>query len=305
MNPRRAGRPPALRHPLGRHPGQVDTHGVTRPDRELPADTGPAHRTPRPAGVGRGYGLPGAHYAVAHRGGAGLAPENSMAAFARSYALGIRYLETDIRSTSDGVCVAFHDATLRRMAGVRTRVADLSWAQLRGLRLPGGEPIPRLEDVLGAFPDARFTVDLKDPRAIGPLAVSLRRARAQRRVCVAGTADRWLADMRAVVGGGVTTAMGWESLTRLAAAARLGVRPVGVVRAPFAHVPLRLRRVPVFVDRLVAMAHDLGAQVLVWTVDDPVRMHRLLDCGVDGIISDRPDLLREVFVARGCWAPAA
>jgi glycerophosphoryl diester phosphodiesterase len=264
-----------------------------------------AVRPPARVPVQRGYRLTAGPYAVAHRGGGGLATENTMLAFERSSALGIRYLETDVQITSDGVCVAFHDASLARMTGVRARVKDLSWRQLRAVRLPGDQTIPRLDEALEAFPDTRFTVDLKDPRGIGPLAATLRRTVAGRRVCVAGSADRWLADVRAVMGAGVTTAMGWESLTRLATAARLGVRPVGVVRAPFAHVPLRLRWVPVFVDRLVAMAHDLGAQVLVWTVDDPGRMHRLLDAGVDGIISDRPDLLRDVLVSRGCWASAA
>jgi glycerophosphoryl diester phosphodiesterase len=104
------------------------------------------------------------------------------------------------------------------------------------------------------------------------------------------------------MGSAVSTAMGWESLARLAAAARLGMRPRGVVRAPFVHVPLRLHRLPVFVERLVSMVHDLGAQLLVWTIDDPALMHRLLDFGVDGIISDRPDLLREVLLGRGSWA---
>lgn len=242
--------------------------------------------------------------AIAHRGGAGLAVENSLAAFARSYALGIRYLETDARVTADGVCVAFHDSSLRRMVGLPGRVESLSWDQLRRVRLRGGAQVPRLDDVLAAFPDARFTVDLKDTRGIGALAVAVRRTHAQRRVCVAGCTDLVLADVRAVIAG-VTTAMGWDSLTRLAAAARLGTRPRGVVRAPYAHVPLRLGRLPVFAERLVTMTHDLGAQVLVWTVNDPARMHRLLDCGVDGIMSDRPDLLREVLLARGHWtAPA-
>jgi glycerophosphoryl diester phosphodiesterase len=259
----------------------------------------------------RGYGQAERPYAVAHRGGGGLALENTMEAFARSYALGFRYLETDVRTTADGVCAVFHDATLRRLAGVRARVRDLTWAELSALRLPdgrGGEGsrIPRLEELIEAFPDAKFMIDIKDPRGIGPLARALRHAGAEHRVCVAGCADRWLADARAVMGAGVSTAMGWESLTRLAAAARLGVRPHGVVRAPFAHVPLRLHRLPVFVERLVAMVHELGAQLIVWTVDDPVRMHRLLDFGVDGIITDRPDLLRDVLDRRGGWtAPAA
>ena len=254
-----------------------------------------------PAPGAPGYGRTGGPYAVAHRGGAGLAVENTLEAFARSHALGLRYLETDVRATTDGVCALFHDSTLRRLTGSSARIRDLSWAQLRAERLPGDHRVPRLEELLDAFPDGRLMIDLKDPRAIGPLARALRRSRAQARVCLAGGADRWLADARAVIGSDVRTAMGWESLARLAAAARLGMRPRGVVPAQFVHLPLRLSVVPVFVERLVTMVHDLGAELLIWTVDDPGSMHRLLDLGVDGVITDRPDLLREVLVSRGAW----
>jgi glycerophosphoryl diester phosphodiesterase len=277
--------------------------GDAVPALDLPGPGSPAATAA--TGPSAGYGQNGFPYAVAHRGGGGLAVENTTAAFARSYALGVRYLETDVQTTADGVCVAFHDASLRRMTGLRALVADLTWSELRGVRQVGNHPIARLDDLLEAYPQARFTIDLKNPRGIGALARTIRAAGAQERVCLAGSADRWLADARAVMGCGVTTAMGWESLTRLATAARLGVRPRGVQRAPFAHVPLRLHRLPVFVDRLVSMAHDLGAQLLIWTVDEPARMHRLLDAGVDGIITDRPDRLRDVLVMRGRWSPSA
>jgi glycerophosphoryl diester phosphodiesterase len=159
-------------------------------------------------GYGQGYGYGGLPYAVAHRGGGGLALENTLAAFAYSYALGYRHLETDLQTTSDGVCAALHDATLRRLAGLPIRIRDVTWCELAGLRLAGGHRV-------------------------------------------------------------------------------------------------RLHRLPVFVERLVTMAHDLGAQLLVWTVDEPAWMHRLLDLGIDGIITDRPDLLRDVLAGRGCWvAPA-
>lgn len=236
---------------------------------------------------------------MAHRGGAGLAPENTLAAFAHSYALGIRYLETDVRVSSDGICVAFHDADTGRLTGRPGRIADRGQAELDRLRVHGQEPLPRLEELFTAFPDAYFMLDLKDPRAIGPLAATVRRCGVRERICVGGSADRWLADVRAVLGGTVATALGWESLARLIASARLGIRPRGLVPAPFAHVPLRLGGLPVFAERLVTMAHDLGIRVLVWTVDAPVRMHRLLDVGADGIISDRPDVLRDVIVSRG------
>jgi glycerophosphoryl diester phosphodiesterase len=76
-----------------------------------------------------------------------------------------------------------------------------------------------------------------------------------------------------------------------------------LANAPFAHVPIKLGRVPIFVERVVAMSHDLGVRVVVWTVDEPQVIRRLLDAGVDAIITDRPDVLREVLVSRDQWAP--
>ncbi|HET9657530.1 MAG TPA: glycerophosphodiester phosphodiesterase family protein [Kineosporiaceae bacterium] len=256
----------------------------------------------RGEGIAR-YGDGNGLLAVAHRGGSGLAPENTMTAFSRSWALGLRYLETDLRLTADGACVLFHDARTRRLTGRPGTVARLTWDQVRPLRIAGREPIPRLEELLSAWPDARICVDLKDPRAIGRLAAVIRAYRAHDRVCLVGTADRWLADARAVLGGRVATALGWESTARLVAAARFGHRPRGIVRAPYVHVPLRLGRVPVYVDRLITMAREQGCRLVVWTVDEPAVMRRLLSAGVDGIITDRPDLLREVLVAHGSWRP--
>jgi glycerophosphoryl diester phosphodiesterase len=161
--------------------------------------------------------------------------------------------------------------------------------------------VARLDDLLATFPDARIAVDLKDPQALGRLAAVIRRFGAHDRVCLAGTADHWLGHGRALLGHGLITAMGWQSTVRLITAARLGVRPRDVRPAPFVHVPLRLHGVPVFFDRVVPMAAELGSRVVVWTVDDPCTMGRLLDAGVHGLISDRPDLLREVLVARGTW----
>ena len=244
-------------------------------------------------------------WVVAHRGGAALAPENTLAAFERSG--GPRRPLRRGRpapATVDGVCVVVHDANLRRVAGVARRVADLEWARLRRIRLPGGAAIPRIEEVFAAFPDARFMVDLKDRRAIPALSRAVRGYRLARRVCLAGADDDTLADAAAVLGpGGVRAAMGWRSAARLAAAARLGTRPRGVVPAPFVHVPLRVGRVPVFAGRLVTMTAELGAQVLVWTVDDTADMRRLLDAGVAGLITDCPDVARDVLIARGGWRP--
>jgi len=234
--------------------------------------------------------------AIAHRGGAGLAAENTLAAFARSYALGVRYLETDIRMSADGHLVAFHDAGLHRVTGTRGRVRDHSLADLTTLSVQGGGAIVTLVDVLASFPDACFTIDVKEPRTIAPLAELLRETGSIRRVCIAGARGRWLDELRRLTSDQLTTALSFRELARLAARSA----PSNAAGS-FAHVPLRLGRMRVYTAEVVQRAHDIGVRVLVWTVNDSTTMHRLLDQGVDGIITDRPDILREVLVARGQW----
>ena len=249
------------------------------------------------------YGDGSGPLAIAHRGGAGLAAENSLAAFGLASALGLRYLETDVRVTRDGRLVCFHDDTLDRVTSATGLVRSKSLLELHPLRINGIEPIPTLNEALDAFPDQCFTIDLKDQAAIAPLIKSLRRKGVAQRVCIAGAWDGWLVHVRSEVPE-VTTSLGWRSLTALLSCARTGVRPPkALATGSFAHVPIKLGRVPIFVERVVAMSHDIGVRVVTWTVDEPAVIRRLLDAGVDAIISDRPDLLREVLVSRDQWAP--
>ena len=251
------------------------------------------------------YGDGSGPLAIAHRGGAALAQENSLAAFGLASGLGLRYLETDVRVTSDGHLVCFHDETLERVTSATGPVQSKSLRELRSLRINDLEPIPTFDEALDAFPDQCFTVDPKDLAGLDALVKSLRRKGVAERVCIAGAWDGWLAQVSREVPE-VTTALGWRSLTALLMCAWAGVRPPRVLAtAPFAHVPVKLGRVPIFVERLVAMSHDIGVRVVTWTVNEPVAMVRLLDAGVDAIITDRPDVLREVLVSRHQWEPMA
>lgn len=265
----------------------------------------PAPRPPlvlHSRGVHASYGRHDGPLAIAHRGGAGLAPENTLAAFERSYALGVRYLETDVRITADGELVAFHDASLRRVTGRYRDVARTKLATLRQLRVCGTEPIPTLGEVLAAFPDACFTIDVKERAAIAPLAELLIASGASPRVCVAGSWDSWLAALGERVGPELTIALGWRSLAATLSRLHLDrARPPAREGNAFAHVPLRLGRFAIYADHLVERARAMGIRIVVWTVNDAPTMHRLLDAGVAGIITDRPDLLREVMIARDQW----
>jgi glycerophosphoryl diester phosphodiesterase len=245
--------------------------------------------------------------AFAHRGGAADAPENTMEAFAAAVELGFRYLETDVHLTSDGVLVAFHDASLDRVTDRSGRIAEMTWDEVARATVTGGATssggtgsIARMADLLEAFPDARFNIDPKADASVEPLAELITATGTADRVCVGAFSDRRVARVRALVGDELCTGLGPRAVTRLRLAS-LGL-PVGRPGGDCAQVPPSLRGVPVVDRRLIDTAHRLGLQVHVWTIDDPAEMHRLCDLGVDGIMTDRPAVLRDVLQARGVWA---
>ena len=234
----------------------------------------------------------------AHRGGAGEWPENTMLAFASAVGLGYRYLETDVHVTSDGVLVTFHDDVLDLVTDLTGPIAERPWSEVRRARVQG-EPIPLLEDVLGTWPEARVNIDAKSEGAVPAVAEALDRTGAHARVCIGSFIDRRVDRLRELTGGRVCTWMGRGQILRLRLAS-LGLP--GTTFAPCAQVPVRHGRVPVVDRLLVGAAHRRGVAVQVWTVDDRAEMERLLDLGVDGILSNRPTLLKEVLVARRQWA---
>jgi glycerophosphoryl diester phosphodiesterase len=273
--------------------------------------------------------------AFAHRGGAFHGRENTLAAFAHAVEMGYRYVETDVHVTADGVLVAFHDATLDRMTDTAGRISDLPWREVRaarvGIRDGHDERVPTFEELLGTWPDLRVNVDPKSDAAVGPLVEAVRRTNALDRVCVGSFSDHRLRAARRALGPGLCTSLGPRGVTRLRAlslgpsgraargapgtpvptngapttaapTAALNGRPA----VPLAQVPIRARvaggyRLPIVDARFVRYAHRRGIEVHVWTVDDAEEMTRLLDLGVDGIMTDRVEVLREVLSARGQW----
>jgi glycerophosphoryl diester phosphodiesterase len=239
--------------------------------------------------------------AIVHRGGAGEALENSASAFARAIELGFRYVETDVRATADGVLLAFHDRSLDRMTDGRGRISELSYAQVAGSRVGGKEPIPLLADLLADFPDVRFNIDAKHPGALRPLAQVLTAARALDRVCLASFSDSRLRWLRSALGPALCTGLGPREIGALKRSTVVGAAPRLPASALCAQVPPRLGPLPLVDARFAARAHDLGLAIHVWTIDAADEMDRLLDLGVDGIMTDRPEVLRQVMTRRGQW----
>jgi glycerophosphoryl diester phosphodiesterase len=238
--------------------------------------------------------------AFAHRGGAAHEPENSWRAFEHAIGLGYSYLETDVHATSDGVLVAFHDRTLDRLTDRTGRIAQLPYGEVSRARIGGTDPIPLLEDLLGAWPEARFNIDVKDEPAVRPLVEVLKRAAAWDRVCVTSFSGRRLGAVRRVLPRPVCMATAPLGV----AALRLGT-PNGVLAARLRRMSVRCTQIPIRVatESYVRRAHAAGLQVHVWTVNDRKIMSDLLDLGVDGIMTDETAALREVLAERGQWHP--
>lgn len=237
--------------------------------------------------------------AFAHRGGTSAAPENTMAAFQDAVDLGYTHVETDVHVTSDGVVVAFHDNDLERTCGIRGRIEETTWDVLRRARVDGREPIPRLEEVLSTWPDLRINIDCKTAPAEDPLIGILDSSGSLDRICFGSFSDMRLGKFRARFGERLCTSTGPREVARLLAGSRLGRLVRGRTPALAAQVPERQGPVRVVSRRFVETCHAAGIQVHVWTINADDDMHRLLDLGVDGIMSDETRVLRDVMTERG------
>jgi glycerophosphoryl diester phosphodiesterase len=239
---------------------------------------------------------------MAHRGGAIEHLENTMPAFQACVDLGYRYIETDVQVTADGVLVAFHDATLERVTDRRGRLDNLTWAEVSAARIGGREPIVRLEDLLGAWPDVRFNLDIKAAGVLAPLVRTVRRLKLTDRICLGSFSDARIAAARRLFGPSLCTSLGPRGVAALRLSS-YSPRAAGLVRiqAGCAQVPLQLGGRALVDERFLAAAHDRGLQVHVWTVDDPGEATAMLDLGVDGIMTDRPAMLRDLLEKRGQW----
>lgn len=236
-----------------------------------------------------------------------------MAAFRAAVGLGYRYLETDVHTTADGVLLLFHDAALDRITDSTGRIADLTAEEVSRARIGGTEPVPTFDELVAAFPGTRFNLDVKDWHSVRSLADAIERHAVHDRVLIASFSDRRRRAVlrrlsrRTASSAGTSANAAFVALSPLLAVPGLHSWVRAVLRRVLRdvdalQVPVRYRGIPVVTPGFVRRAHGLGLHVHVWTINSPAEMHRLLDLGVDGIVSDRADLLKEVLQSRGAWS---
>lgn len=251
----------------------------------------------------------------AHRGGAGLWPENTLEAFRGAVELGCSHLETDLRVSRDGEIVLMHDAVLDRTTNGSGPVSAHTLAELRQLdagyrfspdgktfpRRGQGVTIPTFAELVAAAPGVCFNVEIKErgqvdlPRA---LLAFVERHGITDRIIVAAEQHELVRDFRRLSGGRIATSASRRECLQFWFASRLQL--TGFVRLPYQalQIPVRFGHRELVTPRLLDAAHRAGLAIHVWTIDDAAEMHRLLDLGVDGLMSDHPDRLRGVVRGR-------
>ena len=247
-----------------------------------------------------GYFSPSPPRILAHRGLALEAPENSLLAFLKALAVGATHLETDVHASLDGVAVIAHDPDLSRVAGRELRIDQLTMAELRRIDLGDGQTFASLAETLDAFPDAKFNIDIKTMDAAAPAAEAISAAAATDRVLVTSFDEK---RRRAAVDllPGVASSASAALLVQALSGVRLGVSSLtrrALAGLSAVQVPEKMNGIRVVSARTVRAFHAAGVEVHVWTVNDPLDMARLLDLGVDGIVTDRADLGLELLAGR-------
>jgi glycerophosphoryl diester phosphodiesterase len=251
----------------------------------------------------------------AHRGGAAVWPENTLEAFRGAIALGCSHLETDLRVTRDGEIVVMHDARVDRTTNGTGEVSAFTLAELQrldagyrfspdGVSFPWrgrGLTVPTFAELCALSPAVRFNVEIKErspfdlPRALVPF---IERHALAERIIVAAEHHELVRDFRRLSGGRIATSVGRRECLKFWFASRLGL--TAFLRLPYQalQIPVRVSHATLVTPGLLDAAHREGLAVHVWTIDDPGEMKRLLDLGVDGLMSDHPDRLTSVVLER-------
>ena len=238
-------------------------------------------------------------YAFVHRGGDEEKTENTLEAFQYSSDLGYVFIETDVQLTSDGKVVIFHDSDLKRIAGINKSISELSFEEIKKVDLINGGRIPTLEEALSSFPELRFNIDIKVDSAVDETIKIVKEHGALNRVCLASFSTKRLNRIREKTGPGLCSSMVQAEIVRLLFQS-LGL---SFKESPgfCAQVPRSQFGIPIVTARFIKQVHDLNKLIHVWTIDETQEMFRLIDLGVDGLMTDKPTILKKALQEKGLF----
>jgi len=228
----------------------------------------------------------------AHRGGSEEAPENTLESFSYAIELGSSYIETDVQLSADGIPYIFHDDDLSRLLNMDVTFNSLHSEQIDQLKLFASYQIPKLETALTQFPSALFQIDLKTDEVVLPAMNVIKNLNAFDRICIASFSSNRLQKVREEFPE-TCLSMGPKEILKLLLAS-FGFYnqkvPGDCLQVPIYHFGIKL-----VTKRFVRYVQSIGLKIHVWTINDENTMRKLIDLGVDGIITDKPKLLKKLL----------
>ncbi len=239
-----------------------------------------------------------AHRGLNFEGGQQVADENTLASFAIALAAGADYLESDIQVTKDRVPVLFHDADLKRLTGKKLKIAQLSWEQVKSIKLPRSGNIPSLEQALMSFPNAKFNLDIKTPQAEAIGIGKILELEATERVLVSSFSERSRRRALAISSTPLATSAGSSKVLASYLLARTNgsemlknqLAEIDALQIPMKRYGIDFTH-PKFLERIT----PLGVEIHYWTINDPQQMINLFELGAHGIVTDRADIAIKLF----------
>ena len=238
-------------------------------------------------------------FGFVHRGGDEVETENTIEAFKYSSDLGFVFIETDVQATKDGHVVIFHDATLKRMAGVNKSIKELTLHEVNEIDLLDGGKIPLLSEALETFPDLRFNIDIKTEDALEETIQIIKKMNFLDKTCFASFSSSRLKRIKHLAGPEACISSGQMDIFKMMCqSVGIGLKPT---KSQCAQIPLKQWGVPVLTKKFIEIAKMQNKFVHVWTIDDKNQMFELIEFGVDGLMTDKPSVLKEAMIEKGLF----
>ena len=222
-----------------------------------------------------------------HRGDTSIFLENTIEAFQSAVSLGYLYLETDLRETSDGKIITFHDPNLKRITGANITISETKFSDIRMRRLPSRETIPTIDELLEEFPDSFFNMDLKVNQIEEKVLKKINSHNALERVCLGSFNSRTIKKINSLEPK-ILTSMGISQVIMYKFFQKKNL-------SKLIQIPTHWKGIKVITKKFIDRLHNDGLKVHVWTVNKETEMQSLIDLGVDGIMTDNASGLIKVM----------
>ena len=227
--------------------------------------------------------------AFAHRGGANDFVENTLEAFEQSINLGFKYIEIDVRATKDNKLVIFHDPDLKRMLNLEIDISSINYDELSNYKINGVHKIPTFLETVSSWPNINFNIDPKSDKSAELLIGELKSVGNLDRFCVGSFDSTKLNKIRNAFDNKLCTSMGTNEVINFYFLRFFGINSINT---PCLQLPYYKNGFKIITAKLIRDAHKFNKKVHAWTIDDPKEISELLDMGIDGIMTDSPELLK-------------